>query len=166
MADDMIKPTITFDTNCIINLEHNQYLDQLFQWSKSGQIDIFKTDVVDTELKKEESIRKSKQIIEDMGVGRIGFMRVDHAKVGVDDDNSYFQELMLVVFPETKGENPNKNKVFDIMNLVTHKLYQRDIFLTDDKDYLRKKIELSQHEITVMNPQECVSHLRSILNNE
>lgn len=156
------KPSITFDTNCIIKLEHDLYVDQLLKWSKTAHIDLFKTDVVDTELKKTESIKKSQEIIEDIGSGRIGFSRVGHATVGSDADDSYFHELMLIVFPETKGEEPNKNKILDIMNLVTHKLYGRDIFVTYDMDYISKKEEL-KHEITVMTPEECVNHLRSLI---
>lgn len=155
--------TLTFDTNCIILAEHNADVDQLFEWKNTGLIDIFKTDVVDSELKKQESINKSKQIAEDLGVGRVGFTRVGHGIVGNDDDDSFFRELMLVVFPETKGEPPNANKVFDIMNLVTHRLYNRDVFVTTDDDYLRNKTQLVRYEITVMSPKECVDYLSNRL---
>lgn len=154
------KPSITFDTNCVIFTEHNIYVDQLVEWKNKDLISIFKTDVVDTELKKQESIKRSQQIIEDVGIGRIGFTRVGHGIVGSEDD-SFFNELMHVVFPETKNESPNNNKIFDIMNLVTHKLYDRDIFVTNDNDYLRKKDELQQHGIIVMNPKECITYFRN-----
>ena len=78
----MKKPSITLDTNSVIYLEkgNDNDLEQLYQWHKSGHIEIFKTDVVDTE--RDGSSSKSEEFKEDVGDGVIDHSRIGHTKVG------------------------------------------------------------------------------------
>ena len=46
------------------------------------------------------------------------------------------------------------------MHLQTHKKHNRDIFVTNDGDFITKKEELkSEFGIIIMTPQECVQHI-------
>ncbi len=78
----MKKPTITLDTNSIIDLENDPDLQVLHKLHKDGKIEIVKTDVVDTELMGGKSKKKSKEFKEDQGTGVIGHSRIGHSKVG------------------------------------------------------------------------------------
>jgi hypothetical protein len=82
-SNDMKKPTITLDTNSIIDLERgtDEDLAQLYSWHKSGKIVIVKTDVVDTEMGN-NPVSKSQEFSEDQGDGVVGHSRIGHAKIG------------------------------------------------------------------------------------
>lgn len=79
----MKKPTVTLDTNSIIDLEKTDDPDlkQLYEWHKENKIDIRKTDVVDTELA-EHTPNKSQEFGEDQGTAVVDHSRIGHAKVG------------------------------------------------------------------------------------
>ena len=150
--------TVTLDTMCVIEKGKDENVSKLFQLEQDKKITIVKTDVVDTELS-ESSKKKSKGIPEDMGVGRVGHSRIGHAVVGGGND-SLFENIMKVVFPETKGEPPNKNKIRDVMALTTHAQKKRNVFVTKDGAICRAKKSLKcQFDITVMSPLECVEHI-------
>jgi len=82
MKDIMKKPTITLDTNSIIDLESDSDLQILHKLHKDGKIEIVKTDVVDTELMGGKSEKKSKNFKEDMGDAFLDHSRIGHTKVG------------------------------------------------------------------------------------
>lgn len=82
MDGKMKKPTVTLDTNSIIDLESDPDLQILHKLHEEGKIEIVKTDVVDTELMGGKSEKKSKDFKEDMGDAVVGHSRLDHAKVG------------------------------------------------------------------------------------
>ena len=150
--------TVTLDTMCFIEKDKDGNVSKLFQLKQDKKITIVKTDVVDTELS-ESSKKKSKDIPEDMGVGRMGHFRIGHAVMGGGND-SLFENIMKVVFPETKGEPPNKNKIRDVMALTTHAQKKRNVFVTKDKTICRvKKTLKNQFGITVMSPLECVEYI-------
>lgn len=150
--------SVTLDTNCFILKGKDSNVDKLFSLVDSNHITIYKTDVVDTELSK-NSQENSKNIHEDLGDARVGHSRIDHAVIASNDDSSY-EDLMKIVFPETKGENPTKQKVRDIMALTTHKQKQREIFVTNDGTILQSnKPLLDKHGIRVMNPVDCVKYV-------
>lgn len=159
MLKKWYTPDLTFDTNTVIAKDHNPDVDKLFEMNGKEEVKIFKTDVVDTELSK-KSREKSATLHEDLGVARIGHSRIGHAVIGGESDVSESDRMMEIIFPETKGEKPNAKKVRDVMHLLTHKKHNRDIFVTNDRDFITKKEELkSEFGIVVMTPQECVQHI-------
>ncbi len=146
--------TITLDTMCFIEKYKDENIIKLFELQSKNFRSIIKTDVVDTELS-DSSKEKSKDVPEDLGVGRIGHSRTDHAVTG-DGDDLLFENLMKIVFPETKGEPPTTQKTRDVMALTTHKQKDREIFVTKDKAICRAKEKLEeQYGIKVMSPTEC-----------
>ena len=155
MFDDI---TITLDTMCFIEKEKDEDISKLFQLNRNGYLTIFKTDVADTEMS-ESSKEKSKDIPEDMGVGRVCHSRIGHAITGGEDDSLY-KNIMNVVFPETKGEPPKRNKIRDVMALTVHTEKKRTVFVTKDGAICRAKESLkNQFGITVMSPPECVEYI-------
>jgi len=159
MLKKWYTPDLTFDTNTVIAKGHDLDVNKLFEMAGKDEIKIFKTDVVDTELPK-KSQEKSATLTEDLGVARIGHSRISHAVIGGGNAESEQERIMAILFPETKGEKPKKQKVRDVMHLHTHKKHNRDIFVTNDGDFLTKKEELkSEFGIVVMTPKECVVHI-------
>ena len=143
---------------CFIEKDKDENVSKLFELESSKYLTIIKTDVVDTEMSK-NSQEKSKDVVADMGVGRIGHSRIGHAVYGGNDDSLY-QNIMLTVFPETKGEEPNNNKVRDVMALTTHTQKGREIFVTKDGTILNAKEKLEEHfGIKVMNPVDCTEYV-------
>ena len=129
--------TVTLDTMCFIEKDKDENVARLFELECDKYLTIIKTDVVDTEMS-DSSKEKSKDVPEDIGVGRIGHSRIDHVIIGGEDD-SLFENIMKVVFPETTGEPPTQNKIRDVMALVVHTQKGREIFVTKDGAICRAK---------------------------
>ena len=64
----------------------------------------------------------SAEFKEDKGGAYYGHSRYGHATY---DGTPDFEEILLVVFPETKGQKPTKNQTRDAMSLATHRKYGR-----------------------------------------
>ena len=159
------KPSITFDTNCVISIGKDNDVDKLIEWEQKGLIEIFKTDVMDTELKNTSSRQKSSTFKEDIGVAVIGHSRIGHAKIGGGEDQSFFEQMLQFLFPETKGQRPTRNQTRDTMHIITHRDNGRDHYITSDGDFLTKKDQLkTNYAISVMTPKECVDYLKNKLN--
>jgi len=132
-----------------------------------------------------KSEKKSKEFSEDMGVGVVGHSRTNHCKTGEvlssefneDQGGAYydhsrydhatyggttnFEEILKIIFPETKGSPATETQTRDAMHVATHKKYDRDYFVTKDKAILRKHDELKEKfGITVFNPKDCVKELQ------
>lgn len=152
------KITVTIDTNCIRVRNSDQNVKRLFELEEENKIEIIKTDVLDTELS-DKGREHSKDIPEDLGMGICDNSRIEHCVIGGDEDDVIHKNIMLILFPETKGEEPNNNKIRDVMHLTTHKKHNRDIFVTNDDDFLRNHNELKKLDIIVMNPEQCVQYI-------
>jgi len=70
-------------------------------------------------------------------------------------------EILKIIFPETKGCTPTKQQFRDAMHVETHRQYGRDYFVTKDGGILKKNKELKENfGITVLSPKECVDELK------
>ena len=138
-------------------------MNTLEEWHQRGMIQIVKTDVMDTELP--ETTRKyrnkSQTYHEDLGEAIIDHSRVDHTVIG-DEDNHTHGEMRDLLFPEFKsmGEEAQNRAIRDTMHLVTHYKHERDIFVTEDKDFIEKREELQRrYGVIIATPEECVKRL-------
>ncbi len=152
--------TVIIDTNCIGTRDSNEHVKKLFNLEKENKIEIIKTDVVDTELS-EKGREYSKDIPEDLGVAISDNSRIGYGVIAGDDDVLLHDKIMKILFPETKGEDPNNNKIRDVMNLTTHIKSNRDIFVTLDGDFLRKREELKNLSVIIMTPEECNEYVKN-----
>ena len=151
------KFTVTLDTNCVIDIDKDGCIDKLIDFEKRGLIEIYKTDVVDTELQNTSSINKSVNIKEDLGFGIIDHSRIGFARISGVETKSFFDTLLHLVFPETKGQTATKNQIRDIMHIITHKDHNRDYFVTKDNDFINKSEILNKdYGIVVLTPKRCV----------
>ena len=99
---------------------------------------------------------------EDIGEAVYDNSRYDHATYG---GTSNYQDILSIIFPETKGCSPTRQQIRDAMHVATHKKYGRDYFVTKDKAILRAKEKLEKIGIKVVHPHECVEELKKIIKN-
>jgi len=102
----------------------------------------------------------SSEFQEDIGEAVYDNSRYDHATYG---GTSNFKDILIIIFPETKGCPPTKQQLRDAMHVATHKKYGRDYFVTKDKAILRAKEKLEKIGIKVLHPHECVEELKKVI---
>jgi hypothetical protein len=78
-----------------------------------------------------------------------------------DGEQGLWDEIQRIVFPGlTENSGKRANKIADVDHLLGHKLASRDIFVTDDRDILRRYSELRDGPgIIVMSPEQCLRHI-------
>ncbi len=102
----------------------------------------------------------SSEFSEDKGEAYYDHSRYGHSTYGGGD--SHLDEILIIIFPETKGCPPTRTQFRDAMHVETHRKYGRDYFVTKDGGILYKKNELKEKfGITVLSPKECLEELKS-----
>ena len=175
-------PTITLDTNCAINLFDRRSttatsvdeLSTLMRYALAGRIEISVTTRVEADLlgDRDESRRAEMlrflDLLPTIGtILRFDTSRWDSGDVFVDDRTERLhQEIQGIVFPGlSPGDRRYRNKVNDIDHLVGHTINCRDIFVTDDREILRKASDLrTAPGIVIMSPSQCVSYVDEMVN--
>jgi len=134
---------ITIDTNCINAKQEIKELNQLEEFAEKGQVQIVKTDVLDTEFikyegkKGEKSKVKAAEIPEDIGIGVLAHSRLDHTKLASEEEAKQFNEIVELLFDKPLYKLTNHSRlVRDAMHLHTHLIHQRDIFVSTDYTHI------------------------------
>lgn len=172
-------PKITLDTNGVINLfdpdaptrASYEALINLFRLVLAGHASLaITTRVEDDMLSDRDAARRSAMLGQLKLFPVVGTeARWDVSKWDGPDvyaDNPAFLEIQRIVFPGLlESDKRYKNKRNDIDHLEGHLLNKRDIFVTEDKDILRRRTELkSGPHVTVMHPSDCVSYIEALAN--
>lgn len=171
-----IRQKITLETNCIIGLFDSgsasatslPELQSLFRCALSGNIEVSITTRVEVDLSRDKDSSRAEMLryvsmmpVVDTVMGW-GASQWDCGDFIADDETiAMSMTVQRIVFPSL---NPNDqryaNCISDVDHLVGHYLRARDIFVTDDKDILRRRSELQEGlGIVVMNPAECLAHI-------
>lgn len=160
--------TITIDTNCINTKQGKEAINKLEQWHNQGQVEVVKTDVMDTELSdgsptfREKALKKSQDYPEDIGIGVIGHSRIGHCRVGGESSEYLLEKIMELLFPQYDklDDDAKKRAIRDSMHLSTHKMHNRDVFVTEDKHFLNKRDSLKERfGITILSPEEALEKI-------
>jgi len=102
----------------------------------------------------------SSEFKEDVGGAYYDHSRYGHATY---EGTPNVEEILKIIFPETKGCPATRTQFRDAMHVATHKKYGRDFFVTKDNGILQKNKELKEkYGIIVLNPHECVEQLRKM----
>lgn len=100
----------------------------------------------------------SAEFKEDKGGAYYNHSRYGHSTYG---GTPHFDDILKIIFPETKGCPATKTQIRDAMHVATHRKYCRNYFVTKDRGILRKNKELKEKfGITVLSPKECVAELK------
>lgn len=168
---------ITLDTNCIINLldrssttaTSSQELAGLIRLAMSGAAEVAITTRVEADLLKDKNLDRQADMLRQLQlfpvVGTVARWDVstwDGADVWVDERTTRLtDDLTKLVFPGLSADDKRySNKVNDIDHLVGHLINRRDIFVTDDRDILRKADALrASPGIVVLTPSDCLAYI-------
>lgn len=171
----MIK--ITLDTNCIINIldyKSNsatsvEEISQIINYGLNSDVNIAITTRVESDIESDKDNDRKSEMLKRISmfpvIGTI--FRLDNSKL---DSGDFFidtktaeleDKLVKTIFPGlNKDDKHYKNKVNDIDHLVGHLINKRDLFVTEDKDILKKSETLkNSFDLKVMNPQQCIEYI-------
>ncbi len=154
----MQKISLTLDT-CVLNArDTNPEMTRLDQLHRDGRVDIFKTDVMDTELKgpyaEKGGLVKSSSYPEDRGVGVWGHFRWGHGSWGTPEDDRQLGAMLALLFDKKQRSAYSKNQIRDARALLAHQKANRDHFVTIDGGLLRRREDLQRRfGISVCDPR-------------
>ena len=168
---------LTLDTNCVINLLDRmsdsaisiEQISEIFRYGLEGDVNIAITTRVENDIESDSNEERKREMLKRISmfpaVGTIA--RWDISKFDSGDVFSGTQHLDLqseiqkILFPGLKSEDTHfKNKINDVDHLVGHCLNKRDIFITDDKEILKKSdILKNSFGIIVLNPQKSLEYI-------
>lgn len=171
----MIK--LTFDTNCIINLLDYKSgsaisvdeLAEIIRYGLEGDVNIAITTRVDSDVSKDKDQDRKSEMLKRISmfpiigtVARLDTSKFDSGDVWAGEEHKALEEeLKKIIFPGLKNDDPRySNKINDIDHIIGHKINNRDIFVTDDQQILKKAETLkSSVGIEVMNPKKVLEYI-------
>jgi hypothetical protein len=171
----MIK--LTLDTNCVINLLDYQSdsaisvdeLSEIIRYGLEGDVNIAITTRVDSDVSRDSNHDRKNEILKRISifpvvgtVARFNISKFDRGDVWAGEEHQVLEdEIKKIIFPNLQKEDKHySNKINDIDHLIGHKINQRDIFITDDKQILKKAETLeSSMGIKVMNPKSALEYI-------
>lgn len=171
----MIK--LTFDTNCIINLLDYKSgstisvdeLAEIIRYGLEGDVNIAITTRVESDVSKDKDQDRKNEILKRISmfpiigtVTRLDTSKLDSGDVLAGEEHKALEEeLKKIIFPGLKSDDPHYgNKINDIDHLIGHKINNRDIFITDDQQILKKAETLkSSVGIEVMDPKKVLEYI-------
>jgi len=171
----MIK--LTLDTNCIINLLDYKLesaisvdeLAEILRYGLEGDVNIAITTRVDSDVCNDKDQDRKSEILKRISmfptIGTV--IRLDTSKLDGGDvltggeHQALEDEIKKIIFPNLQRNDPHYgNKINDVDHLIGHKINQRDIFITDDQQILKKAETLeSSVGIKVMTPREALEYI-------
>ena len=170
-------PLITIDSNCVVGLFDQtsatatsvDELRNLMRYALSGVIRIAVTTKVEVDFARDRNDQRRNAMLEQMTMLPIiaSTFRLDESRLDEHDvlfgprEQSLWDEIQRIVFPGlTESSGKRANKIADVDHLLGHKLAARDVFVTDDRDILRRYSELRNGPgIIVMSPEQCLRYV-------
>ena len=153
---------VTIDTNVIITENKQMLIAEIKQLAEQDLIDIAVTtrviadkDQDKNERRKSEHLKEFDHYLKVGTVARWGFSRWDSGDPWTGEaDVQLGNQLSKILFGKTQ-DKCSHNELADLDHLIGHLHAKRDIFITFDKDILKKCKELhEQIGITVSSPEE------------
>jgi hypothetical protein len=175
-----VVPKITLDTNCVINLFDKgsdtatsvSELETIVRSAMSQKADLAVTTRTESDILKDKDEGRRSELLGRLRllpvvgtVARWDVSKWDDGDVWGDERTDRLtEEVRQIVFPGLTSDSPRfGNKINDVDHLVGHFLNGRDIFVTDDRDILRRRDALKASPgIVVMSPAECASYIDAL----
>jgi len=157
---------VTIDTNLLIYLLDEDSNNANFKKSAilfktiieaQTSLDIKITTRVESDLEQDKDVQRRVKIIK----------RVQNIFSCVGSgatDDGLLDELRKILFPTlNKSDKHYQNKLNDILHLTKHILNQRNVFVTNDKNFIKKKESINNaFNIQVMSSEEFVTYIESL----
>jgi predicted nucleic acid-binding protein len=162
----MNELNVTIDTNLIIYLLDEDSEDNNFKLSSDllrsileskVLLDVKLTTSIESDLEQDKDFDRKKKIIK-----RAQNIFSYVGSVNVSDE--LFDEIKRILFPSlSDGDSRYENKKNDILHLAKHIVNKRNIFVTNDKNFVRKKNNLNNaFSIQIMAPEEFIEYVKSL----
>lgn len=170
-------PLITIDSNCVVGLFDRtsatatsvDELRNLMRYALSGLVRIAVTTKVEVDFSRDRNDERRNAMLEQLtmlpvfgSTSRFDESKLDDADVLIGPrEQGIWSEIQRIVFHGlTENSSKSANKIADIDHLLGHKLAGRDVFVTDDRDILRRYSELRDGPgIIVMSPEQCLRYV-------
>ncbi len=171
----MIK--ITFDTNCLINILDYKSpsatsvdeLSEIIRYGFEGDVNIAITTRAETDFETDKDDERKTELLKRIKIFPVigTVFRWDTSKLDSGDvltgeeHDKLEEELKRIVFPNLQTTDKHyQNKINDIDHIIGHKINKRDIFVTDDKEIIKKAETLkSSLGLVVMDPKKCLEYI-------
>ena len=160
--DDELRITITLDTNSIIDWANgkNPSITRIMGLHSQGKIVVVKT--ADAEPKSKIASKASEDL-EDMGYMVIGSSRLNHTRIGDEGAGKEQDDILRLIFPGVRDRfEATPSQIREVMHLHTHKLHNRDFFVTKDGNIIQARSSLEKLAIVVRDPAEILADLESL----
>jgi hypothetical protein len=174
-------PKITLDANCVINLfdaasttaTSVEELETIFRYALERKAELGVTTRAESDLLKDRNESRRAELLKRLRlfpvvgtVARWDVSKWDAGDVWCDERTDRLtEEVRQIVFPGLTSDSPRfGNRINDVDHLVGHFLNGRDIFVTDDRDILRRRDALKASPgIVVMSPAQCASYVDALV---
>lgn len=144
-------------------------LAEIIRYGLEGDVNIAITTRVDSDVSKDKDQDRKSEILKRISmfptigtVARLDTSKFDSGDVWVGEEHQALEEeLKKIIFPGLKNDDSHySNKINDIDHLIGHKINQRNIFVTDDQQILKKAETLkSSVGIEVMDPKKVLEYI-------
>ena len=178
---------ITFDTNCIIDLEEqrtdSRYLVEIIDAWRNKKVELAVVAVSASENQSNggvnETFQHFQQKIAAVGLAEatellpLAYFDVfywGHAILASEEMGELEDKIRRVLFPSIQLEEPKterdariwRNKLCDVLIAWSHVYHQWDVLVTRDKNFHKKKVELTQLGVkAIMYPKEAAELCRA-----
>jgi hypothetical protein len=160
---------ITLDSCCIDKTgQHRPGVEILRRWYANGWVELVQTSTVRRETEgcpneeRPELERQWHGVPVDTGVGVEG---LTSPPWGFQDVDNRYREISRVLFPTTRGLPRQESKVRDVLDIQTHLLNDRDVFVTADQGHIlkpRARYRLQRHlGVVVCRALEAVARIQA-----
>lgn len=144
-------------------------LTEIIRYGLDGDVNIAITTRVESDVSKDRDQKRKNEIVRRISmfpvvgtVARWNTTKLNGGDVwGGEEHQMLESELKNIIFPGLKEDDHHYiNKINDIDHLIGHKINKRDIFVTDDKQILKKAETLkSSLGLEVMDPKKVLEYL-------
>ena len=176
----MTVPRLTIDTNCIINVfeparDSATSVDKLFaliRYAMENKAEIAITTRLEADLLRDRNKERRDELLSKLNlfpiistVGRWDDSAWDSDVFADERTARLNDEIQQVLFPGlTPADARYSNKINDIDHLTGHVIDHRDIFVTDDRGFLRRRDQLlTGPGVVVMTPADALAHIDGIV---
>ncbi len=147
---------LTVDTNCINTKQAMPAMNTIERWEHERRVTLFRTQRSLMEVRNHPPARA--KVLDRPNVGEPAI-----ADVSFLDSDAYYDDAPGAAFDAMFKLLFRNLDLTDVMHILSHQSSGNDIFVTTDNDFLREAARLkAQWDITIMSPDETVSHCQRV----
>ncbi len=161
---------LTFDTNCINLRQAVRALNELERLAEEGLIEIAAGPAMLADLQRDKSLHaedrseKARLLHERIHTESVEPMPSGSLEAALEatfereDVKRGLLDLWQTLFPGPG--HPTDNQVDDILHILIHRVWKRDIFVTQDTDFLNNREKLKDLVgVTICTPEEALQRV-------